>query len=162
MASDNPNLATSASVFIITSVNSQFKEVIHITPVSKVDYELLHFYIRTLIVKLEEIGYRIFCVVSDNNSINSKAMNNFSPHKKLSIVYPHPVDKFRPLFFLFDSVHLLKCIRNNWLNSKPDQTLYYPHFQSSEKRVASFRSLKKLHELENSQLLKFGYTLSLK
>ena len=37
---------------------------------------------------------------------------------KLSVVYSHQVMKSRPLFFLFDSVHILKYISNNSVGQK--------------------------------------------
>lgn len=80
----------------------------------------------------------------------------------MSIVYPHPLDKTRPLFYLFDSVHLLKCIRNNWLNSKPDQIINYPDFNSGVEKSAAFQSIKTLHQLEHDKMLKVGFSLNLK
>lgn len=133
-ACNNTSLATAAYVFMITSIKSNFKEVIHISPTSTIKHDILHNFIETIIINLEKIGFRVFCVISDNNALNGKAMSNFSQNKKLSIVYPHPVDKSRPLFFLYDSVHLLKCIFCNWLNSKPDQNLTYPDFKTGEKK----------------------------
>lgn len=161
-AYNNNSLATSAYVFMISSIMSDFKEVVHICPTSKTDHNMLYIFMKYLITSLEEIGYRIFCVVSDNNTINSKAMSRFSKDNKLSIVYPHSVDNKRPLFYLFDSVHLLKCIRNNWLNSKPDQPLTFPDFETGTEKLANFQALKRLHELEYDKLLKYGYSLSLK
>jgi hypothetical protein len=32
----------------------------------------------------------------------------------------HPCDSTRLLFFLFDSLHFIKCVRNNWFNQKDD------------------------------------------
>ena len=154
--------AKSAFVFMISSVLSKFREVVHISPTNKINHQILYEHIKSVIVKLEEIGYKVFCVITDNNSINSRAMHNFSPKKSLSIVYPHPVDNTRPLFYIFDSVHLLKCIRNNWLNTKPDQLLHYPDFKTFSLKEASFKSLKVLYELEHDKLLKFGYSLTLK
>ena len=44
-------------------------------------------------------------------------------------VYPHPCDPKRPLFYCVDTVHLIKCVRNNWLNQKnSEQAMYYPGF----------------------------------
>nr|CAH7731460.1 unnamed protein product [Callosobruchus chinensis] len=161
-AFDGKSLATSAYTFMISSVTSKLKEVVHIYPTSTIESNTLFICIKTVIVKLEEIGYKVFCVISDNNALNGKAMNNFSPKKELSIVYPHPCDNRRPLFFLFDSVHLLKCIRNNWINTKNNKTLTYPDFETGEKKFANFNSLIRLHQLEHHKLLKFGYSLSLK
>lgn len=160
---NNRDLATSAYVFMINGIKSNFKEVIHIAPVSHIRHDLLYTFIQTLIISLEEIGYKIFCIVSDNNSINSKAMSSFSNDKRINIVYPHPVDNRRPLFYMFDSVHLLKCIRNNWLNSKHQQILTYPDFNNYDVvRMARFEAIQKLHELEHDKLLKFGYSLNVK
>lgn len=161
-AYNNACLANSAFVFMISSIMSSVKEVVHISPTSKVDHLLVFSLIKEVITKLEDIGYKVFCVISDNNAVNSKAMSHFAEKKSLSIVYPHPTDKTRPLFYLFDSVHLLKCIRNNWLNAKPDQTLYYPDFDSGVEKAAAFQSLKTLHQLEHDKMLKVGYSLNLK
>lgn len=91
-------------------------------------------------------------------------MSHFHPNDKLNFVYQHPIDHpVRPLFYLFDSVHILKCIFNNWLNSKPDQTLHYPDFETREvNKCGSFKAVKKLHELEYDKILKFGYSINLK
>ena len=88
----------------------------------------------------------------------------------MSIVYPHPCDIDRPLFFMFDSVHILKCVRNNWLNPKSnDKSIVYPFFEFDDIKteglsdnIASFNSLKQLHAVENGSLVKFAYRLSLK
>lgn len=161
-AFNDSTLATSAYTFMISSVTSKLKEVVHIFPTSTMKSDTLFECIRTVVTKLEEIGYRVFCILSDNNALNGKAMNNFSPTKKLSIVYPHPCDNNRPLFYLYDSVHLLKCIKNNWMNPKNDKILSFPDFETGEKKTANFNSLISLHQLEHDKLLKFGYSLSLK
>ena len=70
------------------------------------------------ILDLEEIGLKVICIVSDNNEINVKSINLFIAPPEKSYVYPYPSNKNRPLFFLIDSVHLFKNIRNNWLNQK--------------------------------------------
>jgi hypothetical protein len=159
---NNPSLATAAYTFMISSITSNFKEVIHIFPTSTMKSDTLFDCIRTVITKLEDIGYRVFCVLSDNNALNGKAMKNFSHKKQLSIVYPHQCNNTRPLFFLYDSVHILKCIKNNWLNPKSNKTLSFPDFETGGKKIADFNSLISLHQLEHNKLLKFGYSLSLK
>ena len=73
---------------------------------------------KRLIIGLEQIGFKVICVITDNNSINRKAMSYFHSPPKSSTVYRHPAHDSRPLFFMFDSVYLLKCIRNNWINTK--------------------------------------------
>lgn len=147
---------------MISSVTSKLREVIHIFPATAIKSNVLFNCIKAVITKLEDNGYTVFCVISDNNSLNGKTIRNFSLKKELSIVYSHPCDNIRPIFFLYDSVHLIKCIRNNWLNSKPNKTFTYPDFETGEIRNANFNSLILLHRLEQDKLLKRGYSLSLK
>ena len=162
-AFDSPGAATSAYVFMISSVKSKFKDVVHIVPSRKMNADDLFHFTKQVIVGLEEIGLKVICVITDNNAINSKAMKRFSPENNLQICYPHPVDKERPLFFMFDPVHILKCIRNNWINLR-DQCLKFPPFKASLKKILSapFMTIKILQSLEADLLLKHAYNLSLK
>ncbi|XP_040069513.1 uncharacterized protein LOC115308222 [Ixodes scapularis] len=118
----------------ITSASSplkcKFKEVAHIVPVHRLDAELLHKMLKDVICGLEKIGYRVVCVVSENNSVNRKAMSHFESPASNRTVYQHPSDPAMPLFFVIDPVHILKCIRNNCINQKNDQVcFYFPHFR---------------------------------
>jgi len=53
----------------------------------------------------------------DNNRINRN-------------VFDHRLDSSRRLFFMFDSVHLLKSILTNWINQL-DQTFHFPQVVGS-------------------------------
>lgn len=160
----NDNAAGSAFVFMLLGICSSFKDVVHILPAQNVDAQGLHMYIKNVIIGLEKIGYFIVCVTTDNNSINGKAMSFFANPPRLSIVYVHPYDAKRPLFYIYDPVHLLKCIRNNWLNQKNDgQCMYYLDFDDHTKtKTASFKTIKNIHSLEDGQIVKYVYELSLK
>ncbi|KAH7959066.1 hypothetical protein HPB49_008015 [Dermacentor silvarum] len=65
-------------------------------------------------------------------------------------------------------MHILKCIRNNWINQKNDQIcFYFPEIQgdtpeSERMQTASFATIRDLHSKECDQLLKYGYGLSRK
>ena len=100
------------------------------------------------IVGLKEIGFKVIALIIDNNAINRKAMPLLAEPAKLSVVYEHPVDKSRLLFFTLDTIHILKCIRNNWINQKPCRTtLIFSSFtfnkisRSNSLSTASFSSL---------------------
>ncbi|GFV94047.1 THAP-type domain-containing protein [Trichonephila clavipes] len=151
---------------VIQSLLSPFKEVVHIMPVKKIDGEKLFAVVKKTIVELDGIGFKVIGVVSDNYSINRKAMSNFSVPPKLSIVYPHPSDSSNPLFFVIDSVHIFKCIRNNWINKKnAGQCFYFPDFEDYNKfplLEANFSTLKQLYDIESNSLVKFAYGLTLK
>jgi len=157
---------------MISSVFLSYKDVVHILPTSKITAEELHAMIKKIVCGLENIGFRVITVITDNNAINRKSMSFFADPARLSIAYPHPCDQSRPLFFIFDTVHILKCIRNNWLNLKSsDKTFVFPQFNfgdimtmpsTKEYALASFNSLKQLHNAECDSLSKFAYKLSYK
>ncbi|KAH7980330.1 hypothetical protein HPB49_015048 [Dermacentor silvarum] len=98
-ATNSENAAKIAYVFMMQSLLSSNKDVVHILPVAKIEAKQLHDFLDLLIRQLEEIGIRVVAVVSDNNSINRKAMSFSADPPKLSIVYRHPSDSSRPLFF---------------------------------------------------------------
>lgn len=135
---------------------------------SKITAEELHKVLREVIIILEDCGLHVVAVITDNNSINRKVMSLFAESNHLEIVYPHPADPQKPLFHIVDTVHLLKCIRNNWINQKnSDKCLYYPHFDcydEENKRLegASFTTLRKLHEAEENSVVKIAYGLTYK
>lgn len=162
-ADDSEIPATSAHVFMIQSLLSGYRDVVHILPIRSISAEKLHFYLLKIINGLEKIGFKVLCICSDN-SINRKAVSYFSSPPQLSIVYGHPFDSKRPLFYMIDFVHLLKCIRNNWINQKNLlQTLYFPNFFNPEIiQEASWSVLKKLQQQESENILKYGYGISLK
>ena len=165
-AFDSAGPATSAYVFMVSSIKSKFKDVVHIVPTRSMKAGDLFNFIKRVIIGLEEIGLKVVCVITDNNAINSKAMKLFEPdNDDLQISYPHPVDPERPLFFMFDSVHILKCIRNNWIRLI-NQCMMFPCFsallENTNILCAPFMTIKKLYALESDLLLKHSYQLSMK
>lgn len=162
-SANNEKAANAAYVFMLHSFLSDFSDVVHVLPVNNINADFLHEFVKKVILGLEEIGYRVISVSSDNNSLNGKAMSLFSIPNKLSIVYPHPADPKRPLFFIFDPVHIFKCIRNNWINQKNGQNMYFPDFDDySKTKTACFQTIKNIHSLEEGQLLKYAYGISVK
>ena len=156
-AHDAINAVTTAFAFMITSTFSEYKDVVHLLPARKMDAQILFGIIKKTVVSLEKIGFKVISIITDNNAINRKAMSSFASPPQLSIAYPHPCNPIRPLFYILDSVHILKCIRNNWLNQKLDGKCFkFPPFksanistlQTSDICTASFVSLKELYGME--------------
>lgn len=163
-AYDSIDVATTAHVFIIQSLLSDFKDVVYILPVNKMNANNLFAIIKKILLGLETIGYKIIVIVTDNNSINRKALSYFANPPQSSIVYPNPSEKNRPLFVINDTVHILKCIRNNWINLKNDNlTFSFPDFENLDiTRYASFKAVRDLYDVESQKLIKYGYGLSIK
>ncbi|GBM25061.1 hypothetical protein AVEN_96647-1 [Araneus ventricosus] len=163
MAYNSSKLATSVQVFMLQSLFSPYKDAIHIVPIDTFDASKLFDLKKKVIMVLEKIGFREMGMVTDNNSINRATASNFANPTKLQVKYYHPADKSRPLFYVIDSVHFLKCVRNNWLNNhKNGHYFYYPDFDTLNVSTASLSSVRKLYDLECSSLLKFGYGLTRK
>lgn len=62
---------------MIQSLFSSFNEVAHILPVKTLHGDELHTILKKVILRLEEIGYRVVAIVCDNNALNRKAMKAF-------------------------------------------------------------------------------------
>jgi hypothetical protein len=75
-------------------------------------------------------GYHIVCILSDNYSVNKKSFEKLSGGDgKYCIKNPILEDEKHYLFLAFDSVHIFKNIRNNWLNQNDsEQTFIFPDF----------------------------------
>ena len=105
------NAAKSAFAFMISSVFSKYKDVFHLLPTCKISANDLNAMLKKIIIGSEDIGFKVIAVITDSNAINQKAMSYFFTPQKLSIVYPHPCNHTRPLFFLFDTVHTLQKLQ---------------------------------------------------
>ena len=69
--SDNSNeVATSALVFMLSSVFSQYKDVM---PTECLKAESLFDIIKRKIIGLEEIGFEVVSIITDNNAMNKKS-----------------------------------------------------------------------------------------
>ena len=100
-------------------------------------------------------------VISDNNVIKRKAFMLLSKTNSLQSYFLNPVNNSR-IYILFDSVHILKCIRNNWLNVKSnDKTFGFPDIDDCNLiHKASFYTLDKLYEMEKGSTIKKAYMLN--
>jgi hypothetical protein len=152
--------ATTTQVFMISSYRSKSKDIAAIIPVKNANAQVLHGLIVKVLHMLHVIGYLVICLISDNNRINRNAFTSLCGGN-LSPCIPHPADQNEKLFILFDSVHLLKCIRNNWL-AQSDQGLsfLFPSLHDGVLRKASFLFLRKLFSEEKSSVIKMAPALN--
>ena len=107
--------ATRIQCFMLSSIRSKNKDVISLIPVQKMNAEQLCQMIKQVIANVTEAGYKIVSIISDNNVINRKSFILLSGSETLKPFIINPLNNEK-IFLLFDTVHLLKCIRNNWLN----------------------------------------------
>jgi hypothetical protein len=75
---------------------SNYKDVVHILPVKRLEGTIVHEIVKQIITNLENIGFEVQCVICDNHSVNRKAMSLFCDNRELKNVYTHPVDNSSP------------------------------------------------------------------
>ena len=90
--------------------------------------------------------------------------SNFSPSATLEPTVPHPIDSARSLNLMFDFVHIIKTIRNNWINQKDvSHTFIFPKFDNfSLSYEASFEDVRLLFKTEQHNVANTAHRLTVK
>ena len=63
---------TSDFAFMLSSIFSQYKDVVHVMPTKWLKTENLFDIVKHMIIGLEEIGFPVLTIITDNNAINKK------------------------------------------------------------------------------------------
>lgn len=159
--------ATTVQAFMICSVLSGNKDMAAMLPVKGLTAEYLLECTQKVIHMLENIGYSVICLASDNNRVNRNMFTALCDGE-LKPSIPHPCDNTRKLFFLFDTVHLMKSIRNNWIGQNDNcKSFVFPPFPVSDSSEpvmvkASFSHLRDLHSFEKDNIVKLAPNLTFK
>ena len=164
--------AKHVQAFMIQSVMSKYSEMVQLIPVSRNDTSFLLESFKEVVVYLENIGFEILCVTSDNNGINRlmfQQLTNLNETHFLS-------GSNKKIFTLFDAPHMIKSFRNNFINS-PEKIFKFPHlhdfFETSdivadeffdhddtEYQSAKWQFLIDLYASEQNKLFKYGHNLT--
>ena len=116
---------------MISSVLSSNKDVVALIPVQKMTNQDIYHMTKEVVKNASICGYRIICILSDNNVVNRKMFMNLSGTNCLVPHINNPINPDHEIYLLFDTVHLLKCIRINWINDA-EKTLTYPNFSDHD------------------------------
>ena len=110
-----------------SSIRSRNKDVISLTAVQNMTAGDLHEMSLQVLKNVTNADFRIVSLISDNNIINLNCFKLLSGSDDLRLFIPNPVNPDYRIYILFDTVHLIKFIRNNWINLKNNQkTFYFP------------------------------------
>ena len=152
-------IASTMQVFMINSIFSSKKHVVALFPVINLNTATLVKFVNQVLKMLHDVGFIVVTLISDNNRVNRNAFEALCGGK-LKISIPNPYKENEQLFFLFDTVHILKCVRNNFLNQKiPAQTFVFPS-ENGEPIQASLKPLKEIYHEEKSKMVKLAPALS--
>lgn len=159
ISSNTNSESTTLHAFMLSSVSSKNKDVVSS---SQSDCWKRTGETKTVLQIAHSCNFHILALILDNNRINRNMFTSLCGNE-LSSWIPHPHCPGKKLFFLFDSVHLIKAIRNNWINQNAtDQILYFPSHIDNKSCCANFGDLKFIHENEKSSIVKLAPKLSQK
>ena len=117
-------------------------------PVAKLDSKFVNEQIMETIKGVKDAGANVKVLVCDNNRVNQKFF------KDIPTVPGQPWLTKDGIFLLFDFVHLIKSIRNNWITEKTKELIFYD--ESGKPKTAKWSHLETLLEVEKGNLLKLS------
>ena len=118
MASNDPSVkATSMLGVLMKCLHGGPSVMISVTPVHKLTAKFKYDLVVQMAALVEKCGGIVAGSITDNHKINQNYCTLF-PSLSVPFKATHPLDKNRVWYLLFDPVHILKCIRNNWISEK--------------------------------------------
>ena len=94
--------------------------------------------VREAIVLLENIGAQVMSIVCDGAQTNKSMWQQFGVLGKNDESFRHfmdnPMAPERKIYFIWDPPHVIKCIRNNFINHRIIQVFLFYFFYSSDER----------------------------
>ena len=92
--------------------------VLKMIPVKGMKAEFLYEQVDQILKLIRSAGGKPSSIISDGNRVNKKFF------KKFKTVDKKPWLTEDGMYLLFDSVHLIKCIRNNWITEKSSELAF--------------------------------------
>ena len=147
-AVNNPEkLANTVLSFMIVCLCAGPKFLCKILPVKNLDASFLFDQATILIDAVKKAGGKVVVVVGDGNRVNKKFF------KKFDTIDDEPWRTKDDMFLLFDYVHLLKAVRNNWITEKTQELEFSTN---GNKKVAKWEHIVQLYRSEITQLAKMS------
>ena len=116
MAKNNPeSRASSMLCVMLRCLHGGPSIMLSVTPVHKLTAEYQYSVVIDVAKYVEKAGGIVIGSITDNHKINQHYCKLFDSRSENGAEAVHPLDDERVWFLLYDTVHLLKCIRNNWI-----------------------------------------------
>jgi hypothetical protein len=149
MAQNNQDCkATSMLCVMMKSLHKGPSVMISVTPVHRLTAAFQFDIVKEAATVVERSGGYVVGSITDNHKVNQQYCKLFDRPDDCSATGKHPLDNGRVWYLLFDTVHLLKCIRNNWITEKCQM------ISLDKQSKASFADVKQLYEAEKDSILK--------
>ena len=162
--------AKTVLAFMVTSRFEKWSEIVRLYPIASTDAIENFDIVTTVIADIEDCNLNVVVLCSDNLPLNQNLFKQFSSKHEIKQSVPHPCDPHRPFFLIFDFVHIIRSIRNNWLNQHDaDCSFIFPSFEDISNSNfpasisrASFEDIRNQYRLEHSSTVKQDHKLTAK
>ena len=159
---DKPDeMANTLLAIMVKCFFTKKKYVISLIPVHALNSANLYAYINGALELMHKCGGLVVALINDNNRVNQSFFGMFRPlnEDKPWIVHS-PFNPDVPLYLMYDSVHLLKNIRNNWITEKTKILSFFD--AEGQEKMAHWSSLKELYFHESTSCLMTNSKLTYK
>ena len=103
---------------MVSSLYRKWSTIIRLLPLGTSSAVQLLPTVKSVINDVERCYLSVLVICTDAYPLNVNLFKLFSPDNTLQRIVPHRIDSTRCLFLILDFVHILKSIRNNWINVK--------------------------------------------
>ena len=149
MAKNNNNYKASSMLGIMLKcLHGGPSIMVSVTPVHKLNGCYQFEKVKQATALVEQSGGTVLGSITDNHKVNQKYGTFFDRRNTDDFEAIHPMFPERPWFLLFDTVHLFKCLRNNWVSEKTQQLTF------DNEIVGNFADIKDLYHDEKGSILK--------
>lgn len=177
-------IAKRGQAFYISSLFGSLREIIKIMPICKQNSSELADVVMQMVTLVQAAGFTVVVLVTDAAAINTGMFKILTGVEggKLFSYFPNPAKPTLKIFVKFDTVHLFKNVRNNWLCLKDQaKSFLVPDFEAIFARVnrpddhvqvdseepiaftyASFTEIRQHFKSQMMSLLRTCHKLSLK
>ena len=126
-------LASTVLAFMVVCLFGGPKFLVKMLPVCKLDSDFLYSQTIALKNQIKNAGGNMIAIVCDDNRVNQAFFKQFN--------CVSPWRTHEDIFLLFDYVHLMKSVRNNWLTEKTGEIEFS---EKNDRYVAKWEDIKKL------------------
>lgn len=147
-AKNNPSEKATAVLGIMIRCLHGGPSLMHsIIPVHKLTSDFQYKMVLQCALQVENAAGRVVGSITDNHKVNQNYCSTFKTEWLKPWKAVHPLDPDRTWFLIYDTVHLLKCIRNNWITEDNNQLKIGSY-------TGNFADVRALYELERKNYLK--------
>ena len=163
-SANHTEAANTVLAFMISSLCKKWSTVVRLLPCAKSSAAQILPILYEVIKDVESCNLQIQVICTDNYPLNVNLFKLLSPTSSLETCVPHPLESSRPLHLIFDFVHIVKTVRNNWINQiDSNHTFICPSFTSFDHSFnAVFQDLRNLFMLEQNSVAKTPHRLTAK